>query len=67
MADSACQQNMREAYSDRTSNIVEGKLKRVGGTLPVGKPGFIFKLKQVPQRLSGGGYRRRESLEGEDN
>ncbi|MBI84306.1 MAG: hypothetical protein CMJ81_13990 [Planctomycetaceae bacterium] len=67
MADSGCQQNMREAYSDRTSKIVEGKLKKVGGTPPVGKTGFIFKLKQVPQRFSGDGFRLRESLEGEDN
>ena len=67
MADSVCRQNMREAYSDRTTKIVEGKLKRVDGTPPVGKPGSIFKLKQVPQRLSGGPFRLREGLEGEDN
>lgn len=63
MADSACRRNTRKAYSDRTSKIVEGKLKGVGGTSPVGKPGFIFELK----RLSDARFHLRESFEREDN
>ncbi len=63
MADSACRRNMRKAYSDRTSKIVEGKLKGVGGTSPIGKPGFIFELK----RLSDARFHVRENFKGEDN
>tara|TARA_B100000809_G_scaffold243972_1_gene269466 strand:- start:1845 stop:2009 length:165 start_codon:yes stop_codon:yes gene_type:complete len=54
---------MRKAYSDRTSKIVEGKLKGVGGTSPIGKPGFIFELK----RLSDARFHVRENFKGEDN